>query len=95
MIYNFLDGYLARKWNQETRFGEWLDVVIDLFTRGLLWCRALPNFGFLIFGFEFLVFVAIQANSHNSENRAWQERNLNAMVRITNVWQIILVCFLP
>ncbi|XP_066918555.1 uncharacterized protein [Clytia hemisphaerica] len=84
-ILDMFDGYLARKWNQETRFGEWLDVVIDLFTRGLLWCRALPNFGFLIFGFEFLVFVAIQANSHNSENRAWQERKrgLNWLAAMT------------
>jgi len=85
-----LDGYLARKWNQETRFGEWLDVVVDLFTRGLLWCRALPNFGFLIFGFEFLVFVSIQANSGGDANSSgsrgsWQERKrgLNWLAAIT------------
>lgn len=60
--------------------------MVDLFTRGLLWCRALPSFGFLIFGFEFLVFVAIQAKSNNTETqRSWQERKrgLNWLAAMT------------
>lgn len=72
-LLDIADGYFARKLNQETRFGEWLDVVVDLFTRGLLWSRTLPNFGFLVFGFEFLVFVAIHSNAGEGV-KSWQER---------------------
>lgn len=57
----FLDGIAARRYNQETAFGQWLDVVIDLFTRGMLWCWSLPSVGFLIMGFEFLVFVCLHS----------------------------------
>ncbi len=31
------DGYFARKLNQSTRFGAWLDVVIDNLGRGIIW----------------------------------------------------------
>ena len=31
------DGYFARKLNQSTRFGAWLDIVIDNLGRGIIW----------------------------------------------------------
>ena len=32
-----LDGYAARKLNQISVFGAWLDVVVDVIGRGMLW----------------------------------------------------------
>jgi len=32
-----VDGWVARKLQQTSRFGAWLDVVIDNVGRGMLW----------------------------------------------------------
>lgn len=35
-----VDGWLARRLGQSTNFGAFLDVLVDIVTRGLLWCVA-------------------------------------------------------
>lgn len=32
-----MDGWLARRLGQSSRFGAWLDVVVDNLGRGMLW----------------------------------------------------------
>lgn len=34
-----VDGWAARRFNQVSRFGAWLDVIIDNIGRGMLWTR--------------------------------------------------------
>ena len=34
-----VDGYVARKFQQVSDFGAWLDVVADIVGRGILWCN--------------------------------------------------------
>jgi CDP-diacylglycerol--inositol 3-phosphatidyltransferase len=34
-----VDGWAARRFNQVSRFGAWLDVIIDNIGRGILWTR--------------------------------------------------------
>lgn len=34
-----LDGWLARRLGQTSRFGAWLDVVVDNMGRGMLWSQ--------------------------------------------------------
>ncbi|KAK7087341.1 uncharacterized protein [Littorina saxatilis] len=52
-----VDGYAARKLNQCSDFGAWFDVVIDVFSRGLLWC-SLHEYGYLVIFVEWLTFVS-------------------------------------
>lgn len=57
IVFDGFDGYFARKLNQCSDFGAWLDVVVDLFSRGLLWC-SLSQYGYLVIFLEWLTFVA-------------------------------------
>jgi len=50
-----LDGHLARKFNQCTAFGAWMDVVIDNAGRTLLWTSFHPAFS-LICCLEWITF---------------------------------------
>ncbi|KAL8569147.1 hypothetical protein ACOMHN_020274 [Nucella lapillus] len=52
-----LDGYAARKLNQCSDFGAWLDIVVDLISRGLLWC-SLYQYGYVVMCVEWLTFVS-------------------------------------
>ncbi|XP_056021969.1 uncharacterized protein LOC130054903 [Ostrea edulis] len=58
------DGYFARKLNQTSRFGAWFDVVIDLISRGGLWCL-LNKYGYFIILVEWLTFVATHTRGPN------------------------------
>lgn len=55
-ILDFLDGFIARRYNQITLFGSWLDVILDNFRRTILWAQLFP-FGFLISSLEWITFV--------------------------------------
>ncbi|XP_076435090.1 CDP-diacylglycerol--inositol 3-phosphatidyltransferase-like [Babylonia areolata] len=57
VILDGVDGYAARKLNQCSEFGAWLDVVVDLFSRGLLWCF-LSQYGYVVMCVEWLTFVS-------------------------------------
>ena len=76
---DLFDGMAARKFNQESKFGAWLDITIDIFTRGSLWIYSNPQLGFPVVCLEFLVFVATQAMSFGGQ-QSWQDtskRQLN------------------
>ncbi|XP_045172543.1 uncharacterized protein LOC123534382 [Mercenaria mercenaria] len=51
-----LDGILARKLNQTSAFGAWFDVLIDLISRGALWCF-ISKWGYFVMMIEWLTFV--------------------------------------
>jgi len=57
------DGWTARQFNQESKFGAWFDVVIDNIGRGILWTR-ISSIGILISSIEWITFLAL--NSHGS-----------------------------
>lgn len=56
-ILDGFDGYFARKLNQTSAFGAWLDVVIDLISRGALWCF-ISKWGYFMAAIEWLTFVS-------------------------------------
>lgn len=64
IILDGLDGYTARKLNQCSKFGAWFDVIIDLFSRGYLWC-ALFKGGYLIVFLEWVTFVSTHSRGEN------------------------------
>eukprot|EP00189_Rhodosorus_marinus_P006009 CAMPEP_0113967254 /NCGR_PEP_ID=MMETSP0011_2-20120614/8817_1 /TAXON_ID=101924 /ORGANISM="Rhodosorus marinus" /LENGTH=165 /DNA_ID=CAMNT_0000980095 /DNA_START=186 /DNA_END=680 /DNA_ORIENTATION=- /assembly_acc=CAM_ASM_000156 len=56
-ILDAFDGKAARRLNQTSEFGAFLDVAIDIASRGLLSCRAYPVTGPLVLALEGLVFT--------------------------------------
>ncbi|KAI3354665.1 hypothetical protein L3Q82_019162, partial [Scortum barcoo] len=75
-----VDGWLARRLNQSSRFGAWLDVVVDNLGRGMLWSLLfevwwLQNsqhiqypWGWLVCSLEWCVFVC----NHNARGDHWK-----------------------
>ncbi|XP_059154103.1 uncharacterized protein LOC131939662 [Physella acuta] len=72
-----IDGYCARKFNQCSKFGAWLDVVVDLFSRGYLWCALFRN-GYLIVFLEWVTFVSTH---YRGENWRTTEENFPYLVK--------------
>ncbi|XP_078661350.1 uncharacterized protein LOC144905519 [Branchiostoma floridae x Branchiostoma belcheri] len=66
IILDGIDGWAARKLNQVSAFGAWLDVAVDCVGRSLLWC-CLYQWGFFLACLEWLVFVC----THNM-GPAWR-----------------------
>ncbi|XP_034557010.1 uncharacterized protein si:ch1073-145m9.1 [Notolabrus celidotus] len=63
-----VDGWLARKLGQTSRFGAWLDVVVDNVGRGMLW-SLLFEWGWLVSAVEWCVFVC----NHSSRGDHWKD----------------------
>uniref|UniRef100_A0A3Q1FXI6 Uncharacterized LOC110955868 n=1 Tax=Acanthochromis polyacanthus TaxID=80966 RepID=A0A3Q1FXI6_9TELE len=63
-----VDGWLARRLGQTSRFGAWLDVVVDNLGRGMLW-SLLFEWGFLVCALEWCVFVC----NHSTRGDRWKE----------------------
>ncbi|XP_011617280.1 uncharacterized protein [Takifugu rubripes] len=63
-----VDGWLARRLDQSSRFGAWLDVVVDNVGRGMLWSR-LFKWGWLVSTVEWCVFVC----NHNARGDHWKD----------------------
>ncbi|XP_060606730.1 uncharacterized protein LOC132759023, partial [Ruditapes philippinarum] len=59
-----LDGILARKLNQTSVFGAWFDVLIDLVSRGALWCF-ISKWGYFVMMIEWLTFVCTHSRGSN------------------------------
>ncbi|XP_060078025.1 CDP-diacylglycerol--glycerol-3-phosphate 3-phosphatidyltransferase-like [Ylistrum balloti] len=56
-ILDGFDGYAARKLNQMSAFGAWFDVIVDLISRGALWCF-ISKWGYFVMVIEWMTFVA-------------------------------------
>eukprot|EP00435_Cladocopium_sp_Y103_P001563 s104_g1.t1 len=69
MSLDFLDGYLARRLQQQTKFGAALDVVVDVAQRGGMWIVACDLPGLIFPLFELIVF----AFTHSSGNHSWKD----------------------
>jgi len=65
---DFFDGILARKFNQCSSFGAWLDVVVDNLSRGMLWAN-LFQWGWLVPSLEWMTFVA----NHSAGRAKWRD----------------------
>ncbi|XP_030299274.1 uncharacterized protein LOC115597481 [Sparus aurata] len=63
-----VDGWLARRLGQSSRFGAWLDVVVDNMGRGMLW-SLLFEWGWLVSALEWCVFVC----NHNTRGDHWKD----------------------
>ena len=53
-----LDGLVARRLSQISRFGAWLDVVTDVVGRGWLWTQVWPRHGYWVACLEWATVVA-------------------------------------
>ncbi|KAL5016959.1 hypothetical protein ScPMuIL_006548 [Solemya velum] len=58
------DGYFARRLNQVSDFGAWLDLMVDLISRGSLWCM-LYKWGYIVMMLEWTTFVCTHARGKN------------------------------
>ncbi|KAM9318966.1 uncharacterized protein KZ484_023277 isoform 2-T2 [Pholidichthys leucotaenia] len=67
IVLDGVDGWLARKLSQTSRFGAWLDVVVDNLGRGMLW-SLLFEWGWLVCALEWCVFVC----NHHSRGEQWK-----------------------
>ncbi|KAF7219282.1 uncharacterized protein si:ch1073-145m9.1 [Nothobranchius furzeri] len=62
-----VDGWLARKLGQTSRFGAWLDVLVDNLSRSMLW-SLLFQWGWLVSTLEWCVFVC----NHSTRGPDWK-----------------------
>ncbi|XP_071327959.1 CDP-diacylglycerol--serine O-phosphatidyltransferase [Trachinotus anak] len=62
-----VDGWLARRLGQSSRFGAWLDVVVDNLGRGMLW-SLVSEWGWLVSALEWCVFVC----NHGARGDHWK-----------------------
>eukprot|EP00803_Ostreobium_quekettii_P008436 evm.model.scf_181EXC.6 EVM.evm.TU.scf_181EXC.6 scf_181EXC:25269-27852(-) len=68
-ILDGVDGALARRLNQTSSFGAFLDVIVDNASRGVLWTWAVPGpFGVLPPLMEMLTFVC----THKASGAQWR-----------------------
>ncbi|XP_029373228.1 uncharacterized protein LOC115052904 isoform X2 [Echeneis naucrates] len=68
-----VDGWLARKLDQTSRFGAWMDVVVDNLGRGMLWSQ-LYEWGWLVSALEWCVFVC----NHGNRGSKWKNSFTNS-----------------
>lgn len=66
-ILDGIDGWAARKLNQCSSFGAWLDVVVDNIGRTLLWSHF--KWGFLVSSLEWITFIG----NHRQGGAEWRE----------------------
>ncbi|XP_041920390.1 uncharacterized protein si:ch1073-145m9.1 isoform X1 [Alosa sapidissima] len=67
IILDGIDGWIARRLNQTSRFGAWLDVIIDNMGRSMVW-NMLFQWGWLISTLEWCVFVC----NHSAFGVQWK-----------------------
>lgn len=100
-ILDFFDGMVARYLNQTSVFGAWLDVTLDNLTRGMIWGRLYPDWGFIVISVEWLTFVCTHQLGGNWKTPTKQHPKLVSLVMANNfntplgLWAISSVWFLP
>ncbi|CAL8350188.1 unnamed protein product [Lota lota] len=67
IVLDGVDGWVARRLEQTSRFGAWLDVVVDNLSRGMLWSM-LFEWGWLVTAVEWCVFVC----NHSARGADWK-----------------------
>ncbi|XP_061072633.1 uncharacterized protein si:ch1073-145m9.1 [Conger conger] len=67
IILDGVDGCVARRLDQTSEFGAWLDVVVDNLGRGMVWSM-LYQWGWLVSALEWCVFVC----NHNAHGAQWK-----------------------
>ncbi|KAA0702003.1 hypothetical protein E1301_Tti007828 [Triplophysa tibetana] len=67
IILDGLDGWVARRLHQTSRFGAWLDVVIDNMGRGMLW-NIIYDWGWLVSSVEWCAFAC----NHSAQGAQWK-----------------------
>jgi len=65
-----VDGWLARKLNQCSSFGAWLDVVLDNVGRTMMWSNV--EWGFLVSNVEWITFVCNQRHGPAWKDDTWK-----------------------
>lgn len=73
IILDGVDGWLARRLGQTSRFGAWLDVVVDNLGRSMLW-SLLSEWGWLLSSLEWCVFVC----NHSEGGEKWKSSFSNS-----------------
>uniref|UniRef100_A0A3P9AIC6 CDP-diacylglycerol--inositol 3-phosphatidyltransferase n=1 Tax=Esox lucius TaxID=8010 RepID=A0A3P9AIC6_ESOLU len=73
VILDGLDGWTARRFSQTSRFGAWLDVVVDNLGRSMVWGQ-LYEWGWLVSSVEWCVFVC----NHNAHGAQWKNSFTNS-----------------
>ncbi|KAM9801200.1 uncharacterized protein ACB057_008265 [Neosynchiropus ocellatus] len=63
-----VDGWLARRLGQTSRFGAWLDVVVDNLGRGMVWSHVW-QLGWLVSAMEWCVFLC----NHATQGERWKK----------------------
>ncbi|CAF2725226.1 unnamed protein product [Rotaria sp. Silwood2] len=73
-----VDGWSARQFNQVSKFGSWLDVIIDNIGRGIIWTRV-SSIGIFISSIEWITFLAL--NNCGSDWKSKLSSNNDLIVR--------------
>eukprot|EP00794_Sanderia_malayensis_P015323 gene15323-16900_t len=99
---DYLDGIAARRLQQATAFGAWLDVVLDNITRSMIWGKLYPDYGFIIPSLEWLTFVCTHQFGRNwKEPTTTDQPRLVTLVMADNFnslfgqWAVISLWLLP
>lgn len=78
-----IDGYAARKLNQCSSFGAWLDVIIDNIGRTLIWSNF--KWGLVVANLEWITYVCNHCHGAGWREQLWKDSFANAPVYVSKV----------
>ncbi|XP_064482802.1 uncharacterized protein LOC135395634 [Ornithodoros turicata] len=101
IVLDGVDGWAARRFKQVSAFGAWLDVIIDLWARAMLWGVVWPEFSGFVVSMEWAGFLC----NYSEAGKDWKNpRDHPLFIRMLlkngfkNFWGGIMVTgthFLP
>ena len=98
---DFVDGIVARRLDQTSEFGAWLDVVLDNISRSMIWTGLTPSYGFFISSLEWLTFVCTHQLGGRWKTPSEGQPIFVAKIMADNfnsplgLWVILSIWFLP